>query len=201
MVFGVVAWPTQRPIRKGSSPHRSGASRRSTSHAQTSAGDQRINAFGVGGEIEIRSGLLFQKQIVTGAAVHVGLGTRTTVDVVRIVWPNGVMQAEFQEKRQWVSKPRFLEGLALVQAQAMACGCVVIGTPHTGAEDLLTDGQEGFVVPIRDGNALAQRLQQLADLPELRAEMGQRALARVRSIGGWRDYGAQALTIYAGIKA
>ena len=26
----------------------------------------------------------------------------------------GVMQAEFQEKRQWVSKPRFLEGLALV---------------------------------------------------------------------------------------
>jgi tetratricopeptide (TPR) repeat protein len=63
--------------------------------AQTAAGDQRINAFGVGGDIEVRSGLLFQKQLLTGAPVHVGLGTRTTVDVARIVWPNGVMQAEF----------------------------------------------------------------------------------------------------------
>jgi chromate transporter len=26
----------------------------------------------------------------------------------------GLMQAEFQERRQWTTKPRFLEGLALV---------------------------------------------------------------------------------------
>src|SRR5919108_305254 len=30
----------------------------------------------------------------------------------------GVMQAEFQERRQWVTKPRFLEGLALVNVFA-----------------------------------------------------------------------------------
>jgi tetratricopeptide (TPR) repeat protein len=63
--------------------------------ARQIAGDQRINSFGVGGEIEIRSGLLTQKQILTGAPVHFGLGARTTIDVARIVWPNGVMQAEF----------------------------------------------------------------------------------------------------------
>ena len=63
--------------------------------AQANAGDQRINSFAVGGEIEARSGLLTQKQLLTGAPIHVGLGTRATVDVVRIVWPNGVMQAEF----------------------------------------------------------------------------------------------------------
>ena len=63
--------------------------------AQTAVGDQRINAFGVGGEIEVRSGLLMQKQVITGAPIHVGLGTHTAADVVRIVWPNGVMQAEF----------------------------------------------------------------------------------------------------------
>ena len=34
--------------------------------AQPTAGDQRINSFGVGGEIEIRSGLLTQKQAITG---------------------------------------------------------------------------------------------------------------------------------------
>jgi tetratricopeptide (TPR) repeat protein len=63
--------------------------------AQQNAGDQRINAFGVGGEIEVRSGLLVQKQVLTGAPVHFGLGSHTTIDVARIVWPNGVPQAEF----------------------------------------------------------------------------------------------------------
>ena len=63
--------------------------------ATQAAGDQRINSFGVGGEIEIRTGLLVQKQMLTGAPVHFGLGTRTRIDVARIVWPNGVMQAEF----------------------------------------------------------------------------------------------------------
>jgi Tfp pilus assembly protein PilF len=63
--------------------------------AQPNAGDQRINSFGVGGDIEVRSGLLVQKQLLAGAAVHVGLGDRTAIDVARIVWPNGVAQAEF----------------------------------------------------------------------------------------------------------
>ena len=63
--------------------------------AQTNAGDQRINSFAVGGEIEVRSGLLVQKHLLSGVPVHVGLGTRTEIDVARIVWPNGVMQAEF----------------------------------------------------------------------------------------------------------
>ena len=63
--------------------------------AQLAAGDQRINSFGIGGEIEVRSGLLVQKQVLTGPFVHFGLGEHPRVDVTRIVWPNGVMQAEF----------------------------------------------------------------------------------------------------------
>ena len=63
--------------------------------AQPSAGDQRINSFGLGGEVEIRSGLLVQKQVIAGPVVHAGLGDRPRIDVTRIVWPNGVPQAEF----------------------------------------------------------------------------------------------------------
>jgi hypothetical protein len=59
------------------------------------SGDQRINSFGVGGSIEARAGLLYQKQLLTGGPVHVGLGEHPSVDVVRILWPNGVPQAEF----------------------------------------------------------------------------------------------------------
>ena len=63
--------------------------------AQVEAGDQRVNSFGVGGEVEIRAGLLVQKQVLTGAPAHFGLGAHAAADVVRIVWPNGVGQAEF----------------------------------------------------------------------------------------------------------
>ena len=63
--------------------------------AQTAAGDQRINSFGIGGEVAVRSAVLVQKQTIASATVHVGLGTRTSIDVTRIVWPNGVPQAEF----------------------------------------------------------------------------------------------------------
>ena len=60
-------------------------------------GDQRINSFGIGGEIEIRSGLLYQKQIINEPWVHLGLGTYEEAEVLRITWPNGSSQAEFAE--------------------------------------------------------------------------------------------------------
>jgi starch synthase len=85
--------------------------------------------------------------------------------------------------------PSIEEGLALVQAQAMACGCPLICTTNTGGEDLITDGVEGWVVPIRSPEAIANRLQQLADDAELQHHMSEAALARVRCFGGWREYG------------
>jgi Tfp pilus assembly protein PilF len=66
--------------------------------AAKSTGDQRINSFGIGGEIEIRSGLLTQKQVITSPVLHFGLGENTQTDVARIVWPNGSVQAEFELK-------------------------------------------------------------------------------------------------------
>lgn len=85
--------------------------------------------------------------------------------------------------------PSVEEGLALVQAQAMACGCPVIGTTNSGAEDLFDDGIEGFVIPIRDTEALTSRMQLLADDPDLRARMSAAALERVKGFGGWDSYG------------
>jgi starch synthase len=87
--------------------------------------------------------------------------------------------------------PSVEEGLALVQGQAMACGCPVVATAATGAEDLFADGIEGFIVPDRDTDALALRLQQLADDTALRARISAASLARVHHLGGWDRYGDQ----------
>jgi len=66
--------------------------------AATANGDQRINPFGIGGEIEIRSDLLTQKQIISAPVLHFGLGEHTGVEFARIVWPNGLIQTEFNLK-------------------------------------------------------------------------------------------------------
>ena len=66
--------------------------------AKQATGDQRINPFGIGGEVEIRSGLLVQKQPIAAPLLHFGLGKYSDVDVVRIIWPNGSTQAEFDLK-------------------------------------------------------------------------------------------------------
>jgi glycosyltransferase involved in cell wall biosynthesis len=44
-------------------------------------------------------------------------------------------------------------------------------------------------VPIRNADAIAERLQRLADDPALRLRMRAAALARVRELGGWQQYG------------
>jgi Tfp pilus assembly protein PilF len=67
-------------------------------HAKQATGDQRINPFGIGGEIEVRAGLLVQKQPINGPQLHFGLGEQTQADIVRVIWPNGAVRAEFAQR-------------------------------------------------------------------------------------------------------
>lgn len=95
--------------------------------------------------------------------------------------------------------PSIEDGLGLVLGQAMACGCPIICSTNTGGEELLSDGQEGYVVPIRDAEAIAARLEQLCQDHALRQRMSEAALARVRELGGWDDYGSAFVRLCRGI--
>ncbi len=111
-----------------------------------------------------------------------------------VVFVGAVPQVELIEhmsRSHVMMLPSVEEGLALVQAQAMACECPVIATEATGAADLFTDGVEGFIVKDRDVDALAARLQLLADDPALRNRMAAAAKLRVEKVGGWEEYGAR----------
>ena len=79
--------------------------------AAQAVGDQRINSFGIGGEVELRSGTLYQKQPITKPILHFGLGEQLLADVARITWPNGTVQAEFEMlSDQVVSAQQRLKG-------------------------------------------------------------------------------------------
>jgi len=97
--------------------------------------------------------------------------------------------AETMSRSHVLVLPSVEDGFGMVMAQAMACGCPVICSTNTGGADLLTDGVEGFIVPIRDPDAIVVRLQELADDPERQRMMGDAAMKRVQSLGGWASYG------------
>jgi starch synthase len=102
------------------------------------------------------------------------------------------------------------EGLAYVQAQAMACGLPLICTTNTGGEDLLRmaglapiqreagieEYPAGFLVPARDDNAIAKCLQWLADDPSLLQAKREAALSfRVTGLS-WQVYAERAIGAY-----
>lgn len=88
--------PEGAPVRLGNRGTKNYHSKSIRPQAANAAGDQRINPFGLGGEIEVRAGTLFQKQAITDPVVHFGIGENLVVDVARIIWPNGDVQAEFE---------------------------------------------------------------------------------------------------------
>ncbi len=115
-----------------------------------------------------------------------------TLSTEHVTFTGSIPQTELAEKMSashLLVLPSVEEGLALVQGQAMACGCPVLTTVATGAEDLFTDGVEGFIVPDRDVDALTARLQQIADDPALQQRLSEAALRRVQHLGGWDTYG------------
>jgi glycosyltransferase involved in cell wall biosynthesis len=71
--------------------------------------------------------------------------------------------------------PSLCEGFGLVILEAMSQGVPVITTPHTGGPDVIEDGTDGFIVPIRDPDAIADRLTLLADDRDRLAAMGEAA--------------------------
>lgn len=91
------------------------------------------------------------------------------------------------------------EGLACVQAEAMACGVPVIATHNTGAQDLFTDGREGFIVPIRNPLAIREKIEWMIEHPNALKQMGVAALQRVKKIGGWMEYGQKCSELYLNI--
>jgi glycosyltransferase involved in cell wall biosynthesis len=84
--------------------------------------------------------------------------------------------------------PSIVEGRALVQQEAMACGIPVIGTANAGADDVIEDGRTGFLVPIRSPEKIAEKISWMLAHRDEATGMGIAAQARARELT-WRSYG------------
>ena len=83
--------------------------------------------------------------------------------------------------------PSLHEGFGLVMTEAMGQGLVVITTPQTAGPDLINDGIDGFLVPIRSSEAIEEKLALLwRDRDRLRSM--QAAALRKASVLTWENY-------------
>jgi glycosyltransferase involved in cell wall biosynthesis len=87
--------------------------------------------------------------------------------------------------------PSLHEGSAFASYEALASGLPVVCTPNTGS--VVRDGIEGYIVPVRDVEALVERLRRLARDPDLRARMALAARTRAEDFT-WTHYGARLAT-------
>ncbi len=92
--------------------------------------------------------------------------------------------------------PSVEDGFGMVLTQAMACGLPIIATSNTGAPDLVEQGQEGFVVPIQDVEALKERLRWCYEYRTDLSAMGEAARRKVLNDFTWRRYGERVVAAY-----
>jgi glycosyltransferase involved in cell wall biosynthesis len=83
--------------------------------------------------------------------------------------------------------PSLADSYGLVVSEAMSAGLPVIVSENTGMADLITDGREGFVVPIRNSAAIAEKITFLYEHRDRIASMGAAAMSTARSLD-WNNY-------------
>lgn len=105
------------------------------------------------------------------------LGVQGQIKLLGIVY--GIEKTKVIEEADCFVLPSYAEGLPMALLEAMAYELPVITTDVGGIPELVTDGQEGFLIKPGDVKALADRMIMLSKDKNLRKEMGRAGSRRV----------------------
>lgn len=109
--------------------------------------------------------------------------------------PNQQLAQYFNESTVFVL-PSLEDGFGLVCGEAMASGLPVITTENAGAAEIVEDDVNGYVVPIRSPDAIAEKLSILYQDREKAHRMGENAVKTVQSMSGWEGYAQRLVDVY-----
>jgi glycosyltransferase involved in cell wall biosynthesis len=88
------------------------------------------------------------------------------------------------------------EGLSMVQLQAMASGLPVICTHNTGGGEIIDNGVNGFVLPVRNINLLKKKILILYKDRSLLKKMKNNAYIKAQKLLSWNNYGKNMVKFY-----
>ncbi len=150
-----------------------------------------------------------RKGLAYGLNAVAALGSQVSLTLIgRPTAPDCVPLVEALERHEWIPSlphhqileqmrrhdvllfPTLFDGFGLVMTEALSQGLPVITTSHSGAAECIRNGVEGFVVPIRNSQAIAEQLQRLADDRDLLAKMREACLHRAAELS-WQSYEAE----------
>lgn len=117
---------------------------------------------------------------------------KSTSQNTNIIWENSAQDPEryYRDASVFVF-PSLTEGFGRVTLEAMACGIPVITTEN--ARGIVEDGKTGFIVPIWDANAIAEKIRYLYDHRDIAEEMGREAR---RAVENKKPFGEAVYEIY-----
>lgn len=90
--------------------------------------------------------------------------------------------------------PSLCEGFGHVILEAMATGLPVIATENTAGPDIITDGYDGFIVPVCCVDTLVEKLDHLYHNPDVNCIMGKRAAETARKYT-WENFRKGIITV------
>ncbi|AGK05776.1 group 1 glycosyl transferase [Meiothermus ruber DSM 1279] len=114
------------------------------------------------------------KQSLLARADELGL-------IDRVIWP-GFMDGRLAMRAFDVFVlPSNYEGFPYVLLEAMAEGLPVVSTRVGGSEEAIANGENGFIVPVGNVQALSESICKLLEDAEMRRRFGQKSLERVQA--------------------
>jgi L-malate glycosyltransferase len=153
--------------------------------------DEKMRVF-FSGNLTLRKGAHWlphiAKRLSPNVEIHFTQGLRKEgfIDTRSNLVPIGMIPFEDMPDRyrqmDILIMPTVREGFGLAVAEAMACGLPVVASNCSSIPELIDDGKGGFLCPVGNVDAFADKINILADSPRMRKEMGQYNRAKIEKM-------------------
>ncbi len=94
--------------------------------------------------------------------------------------------------------PSLNEGMSNTVLEAMSSGLPILATDTGGTKELVTDGENGYIIKMKDATDIASKIEKLLNSPEKREKMGEASRVRALKLS-WQNVAKEYYALYENI--
>jgi len=92
--------------------------------------------------------------------------------------------------------PTLIETFGMVLVEAMAAGLPILTTDAPGVKDVIQEGENGLKLPVKDNDAMANKIIELFQNNELSEKLSQTSLSMAQDIYDWKVVTSKYIKLY-----